>query len=392
MRDGRGIRVLVTGGEHTASLAAVRALRAAGYEPWAGASSPRSYAARSRAAEGIVSLPYSGADSQAFVATLRAEMNRLGIRVLIPGTEPDLVAIAGSRDAGLRVAAGLPEPEVIERAIDKAAVYRVAEEIGLHVPRAEVVDRARLETLADAHFPMILKPVRSARADGGELIRVDARLVKSRDQLRAVLDGLGSDQWLLQTRVDGQLGAISGVAHNGEVIAALHQRSIRVWPPGAGVSSFAETVVADPALEADVARLIDALSWSGIFQTQFIHNARGAHLIDLNPRVYGSLALATAAGVNLPAIWAAVVMGSEIQPPAYRVGVHYRSDELDLRSLLHLALHGRPVAAAAGLLPRRGTAHSVLALADPAPALTSLAKLGRYVVRNRSRREPGEPS
>jgi predicted ATP-grasp superfamily ATP-dependent carboligase len=385
LRDGRGIRVLVTGGEHTASLAAVRALCAAGYEPWAGAASHRSYAARSRAADGVVVLPSSGADPERFVACLRAEVERLDIRVVIPGTEPDLVAIADSTDELLHRTAGLPERDVVRRAIDKPAVYRDAEELGIRVPRTEVVDPERLNALADGDFPVILKPVRSARADGGALVRIDARLVKSRDQLRGILDGLGSDQWLLQARIDGQLGAISGVAQNGRVVAALHQRSIRVWPPGAGVSSFAETVEADPALEADVARLIGALSWSGIFQTQFIHGADGAHLIDLNPRVYGSLALATAAGVNLPAIWAAVVTGSPIEPSSYRVGVHYRSDELDIRSLLHLARHGRPAAAAAGMLPRRGTAHSVLALSDPAPGLTSLAKLGRYALRRRER-------
>ena len=381
VRDGRGIRVLVTGAEHTASLAAVRALRAAGYEPWVGAVSRRSYAARSRLSAGAVGLPYSGADPDGFIGRLRAEADRLDVRVVIPGTEQDLVAIAGSSDTSLRAIAGLPQPEVVRRIINKTEVYRAAGSAGLRVPRTELIGRHGDAAVPDADFPAIVKPVRSAQtAQSGTLIRIDAQLVGSRAELRRLLEGSGSDQWLIQPRVDGQLGAISGVARSGEIVAALHQRSRRVWPPGAGVSSFAETVPADLALEAHVARLIDALAWSGIFQAQFIHNDSGAYLIDLNPRVYGSLALATKAGVNLPAIWAAIVTGSRVAPTAYRAGVHYRSDELDLRSLLHLALHGRPVAAATGLLPRRRTAHSVLSLSDPAPGLTSLAKLGRYVL------------
>lgn len=385
--------MLVTGGEHTASLAAVRALRAAGNEPWVGAESRRAYAARSRAATGVVALPYSGADPEGFINRLRAEVERLGIRVVIPGTEQDLVAIAGSPDTSLRASAGLPEPEVVRRIIDKTEIYRAAQAAGLRVPQTKVIGGDRSDELTDADFPAIVKPVRSARtADSGELIRIDAQIVQSQTELRQLLDGLGSDRWLIQTRLEGQLGAISGVARTGEVIVAVHQRSTRVWPPGAGVSSFAETTAPDPALEADVARLIDVLSWSGIFQAQFMHNADGAHLIDLNPRVYGSLALATAAGVNLPAIWAAVLTGSGIEPPAYRVGVHYRSDELDVRSLLHLARHGRLAAAATGMLPRRHTAHSVVTLADPAPGLTSLVKLGRYAFRGRTGRDPGRPA
>lgn len=386
MRDGRGIPVLVTGGEHTAALGAVRALRAAGHEPWVGASSRRAYAARSRASAGTVPLPYSGADPAGFLGRLRAEVARLGVRVVIPGTEPDLVAITESSDTSIRAIAGLPQPDVVKRIIDKTEVYQAARSVGLSVPRTELIDREGVAAVSEADFPAIVKPVRSARtADSGALVRIDARLVASHAELGRLLDELGTDQWLFQARIEGQLGAISGVARDGEVVAALHQRSRRVWPPDAGVSAFAETVAADPALEGQVARLIGALSWSGIFQAQFIHNDRGAHLIDLNPRVYGSLALATAAGVNLPAIWIAVVTGSRVEPATYRVGVHYRSDELDLRSLLHLARHGSPAAAATGLLPRRRTAHSVVSLSDPAPGLTSLAKLGRYVLRRGKR-------
>lgn len=162
-------------------------------------------------------------------------------------------------------------------------------------------------------------------------------------------------------------------------MTAVHQVSLRVWPPGAGVSAFAKTVPADSALEGDVARLVNALRWSGIFQAQFIHDDHGRHLIDVNPRVYGSLALATAAGVNLPAIWAALLTGSRVEPATYHVGVHYRSEELDVRALLHLATRGRPLAAWKGALPHRHTTHSVLTLADPAPGLTSVGHLGRHI-------------
>jgi predicted ATP-grasp superfamily ATP-dependent carboligase len=327
-------------------------------------------------------LPYSGDAAEAFIDRLSAAVARLGVRVVIPGTEQDLIAISSSSDSTLRAAAGVPPLHVVRRVIDKTAVYRVAQEFGFRVPRTQVMDRDRLLDVCDAEFPVIIKPVRSARAaESGILIRIDAQLVKSGDQLRRLVDGLGPGQWLVQAQVNGQLGAICGVAHNGRVVTAVHQRTRRVWPPGAGVSAFAETVPAAPALEADVARLIHAMSWSGIFQAQFIHNEHGSHLIDLNPRVYGSLALATAAGVNLPAIWAALVTGRRVEPTAYRVGVRYRSEELDVRALLHVALHGRPLAAAAGMLPRRRTAHSVVTLADPAPGLTSLGRLGRQLRR-----------
>jgi predicted ATP-grasp superfamily ATP-dependent carboligase len=379
-RTGNGKRVLVTGAEHTGSLAAVRALRAAGYDPWVGAITPRAYAARSRAATGVVALPYSGSDQAAFQDVLDAAVKRLGVTVVIPGTEQDLLAIARSPSSTLRRAAGVPELDLVRRITDKTAVYRLAAELGLHVPATRVVDRDELLDVSTAELPVIVKPIRSARANAdGSLTRTDALLAVSREQLRSVARDLPAGQWLLQPRVDGQLGAVSGVALRGQVVATVQQLSHRVWPPGAGVSAFAETVAPDPPLAAGVARLIGALSWSGIFQVQFIHDRHGSHLIDVNPRVYGSLALATAAGVNLPAIWAALVTGSRVDPVTYRAGVCYRSDELDPRALLHMALHGRVRAACKGALPRRHTTHSVLTLADPAPGLTSLGKLTRWM-------------
>jgi predicted ATP-grasp superfamily ATP-dependent carboligase len=58
---------------------------------------------------------------------------------------------------------------------------------------------------------------------------------------------------------------------------------------------------------------------------QFMSARKGAALIDVNPRFYGSLPLATAAGVNLAAVWHAVTLGEPVAPEEpYRVGVTYR--------------------------------------------------------------------
>jgi predicted ATP-grasp superfamily ATP-dependent carboligase len=91
-------------------------------------------------------------------------------------------------------------------------------------------------------------------------------------------------------------------------------------------------------------------------------------LIDVNPRFYGSLPLALASGVNLPAIWhAAVGDGAGPAPGDYRVGVHYRWLRADVaaardgapRSLMRVAPR-----------PRVG---AVWAADDPLPSVVSTA-------------------
>jgi len=372
-------RVLVTGADHTGTLAAVRALRRAGYAPWVAAPDRGAYAARSRAAAGVILLPDVRADRDGFLLGLRtAAADRFD--VVLPGTERDLIAIAGERDRLGALAAGVPPLESVLRATSKSIVYQLAHDAGLLVPTT--VGLAEAHRLGDDELslPVVVKPVRSELSSpDGLLEHVDAEVIETRQELARLAESLPAGDYLVQSRVRGRLGAISGVAWQGEIVIAVHQRSLRIWPPQSGVSSYAYTVAPDPGLELQVADLIAALRWSGIFQIQFLFAPGGPYLIDLNPRVYGSLALATAAGANLPAIWVELVTGSPTPKPAYRVGVRYRSEELDLRALLALLLGGRPGAAFMGLMPRPHTTHSVLTLSDPLPVLRSLAKLRRVL-------------
>ena len=126
-----------------------------------------------------------------------------------------------------------------------------------------------------------------------------------------------------------------------------------------------------------MARLVRAIGWSGIFGVQFILAGEHAYLIDFNPRVYGSIGLATASGLNLPAIWADLLLGREVSPPPYRPGVRYRVEEDDIRALWWRFRRGERSEALRGLVPKRHTVHGVGSLRDPAPLLVSARKLAR---------------
>src|SRR3954454_11392188 len=99
------VRVLVTGGEHVGPLAVVRALRAAGHEPWALVPDRTAYAALSRASAG-------GRISSDPIAAGRA----IHADAVLPGTEPDLVLLAGRRDDLAPTLVGAPEPGLVARA------------------------------------------------------------------------------------------------------------------------------------------------------------------------------------------------------------------------------------------------------------------------------------
>lgn len=366
--------VLVTGGDHAGVLASVRALRAAGHRPTVVVSRPGAYAARSRRAAGSVVLPDSRRDPAGFVAGLAATIRAGRFEVLMGGTESDMIAIAGAAGV-LGPLAERPDPALVHTVTDKATVSSAAVAAGLHLPASveiDPVDPAGTPGIADLGWPLLVKPLRSEVAGpAGGLVHASVELAASPAQAARLARASGAARVVLQRRVAGRLTAVCGVAWEGELVCCVHQTADRIWPPGLGISAYARTVPPDPELESGVARLLARLGWSGIFQAQFITGPDGSFFIDLNPRVYGSLALAVAAGANLPAVWVSLLSGSRPAPPRYRVGVRYRAEELDLKALSGLARR-RPVRAAGALIPRRHTTHAVIQAADPLPALAYL--------------------
>ncbi len=167
----------------------------------------------------------------------------------------------------------------------------------------------------------------------------------------------------------------------GEVVCSTHQEARRIYPEPLGVSAYAESVPIDRELDRSVAHILRQLGWSGIFQVQLIRAGTASYAIDLNPRPYGSLALAIRAGHNLPAIWVDLVLGREPRIGTYRPGVRYRAEIREARALVSAIARGDAGRALAILRPRRRTAHSVVSLRDPAPLLVVLDRATRKVTR-----------
>ena len=208
----------------------------------------------------------------------------------------------------------------------------------------------------------------------GELRRFESKRADDREQLTVALAGLPDGVGIVQRHVDGRLLTVNGVAWEGEVVAEVHAEGLRTWPTGCGAVTYAQTIAPDGDLTERARALMARLGWSGVFNLQFIDADSGLFLSRRNPRLYTSLGLAVAAGVNLPAIWVQALLGRRPQVDPYAVGVRFRSED-DVRSLAHQFRSGARLAALGGLLPQRNTTHAVVSLSDPRPGLTFLRRL-----------------
>ncbi|ODT95786.1 MAG: hypothetical protein ABS81_31365 [Pseudonocardia sp. SCN 72-86] len=373
-------RVLVTGVEHAGGLAALRGLAAAGYEPWAATEDTSSYGAVSRAAGGVVEVADPRLDGERFARDLVEAAARIGAVAVLPGTEAALIALGRQRDLfPADVAVGAPDVDDTVAALDKDALAGLAARAGFRTPPTLRLSAADVPT-ADITFPVVVKPVRSELVTEDGLARFEVTRAANAAELTATLAALPGREGLVQPYLTGRIRTVNGVAWKGETLTTVHKLAERTWPADCGVVTWAETVERHPELEKAARALMAELGWSGLFNLQLIESGSRHYLIDVNPRMYHSLGLAVAAGVNLPAMWTDLLLGERPEVVEFARGVRFRSEE-DVRSLWAMFRSGRRGAAIRGLLPHARTTHAVLSVTDPAPMVEVARRAARLVTR-----------
>lgn len=350
------MRVLVTDGGRGASrsaLACVRALLESGHAVGVTTRDGQELAAYSRGVSLRVGVPPASTGA-AYARAIARIVERDRFDLLIPTSDHALIAL------------GRPEA----RLVDKHQLAEAARGYGIPTPRSftaasvDEIDRHRLD------WPIVVKPLVGA----GAVTRIDRR-----GDLDALTDG---GPVLVQPFVDAEMTSIAGLHWQGSLRAVVHQRYLRRWPVDCGPASAAVTIDPDPKRERDLLRLLEG--FDGIFQAQYV----GGELIDLNPRPYGSMPLAAAAGVNLPKLLCALHEEPKSTTASRSVlrarpGMRYRWIEGDLRHLVHELRRGKqPLGRlVAEMLPSRGTVHSVFCVRDPRPGLSRVRQILTALVR-----------
>ncbi|SET11413.1 Predicted ATP-dependent carboligase, ATP-grasp superfamily [Nonomuraea wenchangensis] len=363
--------LIVETGFSRGALAAVRSLAAAGWEVGVGAPTGAGLASSSRFRRRRHLVPAAHEDRDAFLAAVRRAVRDHRYDVVFGAGEAEVLALSLLRDEVGAIVPHAGHRQVV-RAIDKQELSEAAGSVGFLTARA--LDPS---ALAGERPPLVVKSRLHAHPERpGAPPRIDTLVVSGAEAARRRVDEvrrLGGEPRVEEFH-EGRLMAYSAVtAPGGRVVCDCMQVASRIWPPGAGASCRAETVRVDAAISDRAARLLAALGWFGLAQLQFVVPEDGRpRLIDLNGRFYGSMALATAAGANLPAAWAALAVGHDVPPTRARPGVRYHWLEGDLRRAAVERRSGLLLDLAGTLRYAVGAVHSTLSLRDPAPALARI--------------------
>jgi len=327
------VRAFVLDGHSRAALEAVQALGRAGIVVDVAAEKAQRLAFRSKYPRRRLQQP-SSLDAAVFLDWLRARDAEDGpYDLLVPATEVALVALNALPEGdALRAKAVLPSRDSLDTALDKQRTWDLARRLGIPVPECVLLEPGAAVPPTPA-FPLVLKPVRSKVQLEDRLVTLEVAIVRHEgqrlEQLRA---------WLPHTAVQQQ----AYVSGRGVGVCLLYERGRKAWhfaherihelPLTGGASSYRRSMLPSTELLEASERLLDALAWHGVAMVEYKMRPDGSFcLMEINPRLWGSLALAIDAGVDFPLGLLALAAGTPLAvQPAYRAPYYTRNIEDDI--------------------------------------------------------------
>jgi D-aspartate ligase len=279
---------------------------------------------------------------QGLVDGLLSIAGRIGEKaVLILSSDLQVVAVSRARAAlEAHYFLALPTETMVDVLVDKAKFQAYAEEIGLRVPRAVVLDRGHDEQALDAlSMPVVLKPADKALALAGVVERAtradtlaEARAVARRMRRAASsvvvqewIDGNDDDIYFTLFVCDGQ----------ARIVALFTGRKMICAPPLVGTTALCVAATEEhQALAAQTQAFVTHSHYRGIGGLEFKRHRRTGEFVVVEPtvgRTDWQEEIATLCGVNIPAIAHRTALGEPVESVgpidpvvAWRASFRYR--------------------------------------------------------------------
>jgi predicted ATP-grasp superfamily ATP-dependent carboligase len=210
---------------------------------------------------------------------------------------------------------GPNEIQTIHALLHKGKLAEHARAVGLDTPRSWFPTSATdLDAVKrEAHFPVLIKPTTQAlfapRSKGG-VVEDAAHLAGAYQELSqpghaaTIVDYDASSAMPLVQEffpdASENIYNISGYVQDGKLQAARAGRKLLQRPRRLGIGVCFEEAPLDERLSAGLARLVERVGFSGVFEAEFVRTQGRDLLIDFNPRFYNQMGFDVARDLPLP--------------------------------------------------------------------------------------------
>ncbi|TRO62036.1 ATP-grasp domain-containing protein [Candidatus Bathyarchaeota archaeon] len=207
----------------------------------------------------------------------------------------------------------LPGKRNWERFRDKGDTFKLAKKLGIPMPKTWIM-RSYSD---DWDYPIRVKPAKSSGSRG-------SRKISDRWEMKQVGHELLEKYGKIIVQEEVEKRATVGVEllyNKGKPRAVFQHKRIREYPVNGGPSTMRVSVNYRKTREL-AEKLMTKTKWHGIAMVEFGITKKGPVLFEVNPRWWGSLALAIRSGVDFPRLYRDIVLKGDTEPVTkYRTGV-----------------------------------------------------------------------
>jgi predicted ATP-grasp superfamily ATP-dependent carboligase len=309
------MKAVIPRGEHNLSLAAVRSLGKKNINTTVVSQYKNTLSFQSKYCHNkIVADKYPD-----FFQTLSED------NLILPTDEYIMIELAKNQ-SHYKCSLAFPEYSILEFALNKKMLLDRAKELNIPCPKTIFVQDICVcrDLLDQITFPAVIKPVRGAGGDGISFIdsgtQLEEIVEKSIQQFGPLLI-----QEKIPYRERYSVAILMNKDHDMRSCCVL--KALRTYPVNTGPATFVESVNRPDLVNLGNA-LLQSINFYGVAEIEFVIDQRDntPKLMEINPRLWGSLQGAINAGVDFPFLLYTLFRDGDIdQNLNYRKGVRTRN-------------------------------------------------------------------
>jgi predicted ATP-grasp superfamily ATP-dependent carboligase len=398
------MKVLILDGHLKGALCAVRSLGEKGIFCTVLAERSTAMACHSRFRKRSGTYPSPLSDEEGFIRAIKKSIPTGEKSLIISCSDATTTALLRNKKHIEEYATLLlPPPEIMAIATDKIATYGKAYELGVPTIPTHLLEKEEdiariMETMS---YPAVVKPRASIlwRVEGKGVFGTAQFIHSSRELKDAIKkEKEKTGEWpMVQPCIFGEEYGVELVADRGAIRGVCVHKRLRSLSPSGGAAVLKETIDSTSEIGGELLayteKIVRALSWHGPLMAEFkVEKGGKIFLMELNPRLWGSLPLSVAAGFDVPYLMYRLALGEDLsqEKVVARAGVITRHFLGDVRNLLRVlflrdAMRSRtyPLRLAAFknfLLPPSGTQSDIFRMSDPLPSFFEYYDVFRSIV------------
>jgi predicted ATP-grasp superfamily ATP-dependent carboligase len=305
------MNILITPGTWTASLTIMESLSRKGHNVFLVDHDSYCVGFRSKHCKKGIVVPHE-TNSEAYLKAIENIVETRNFDLLIPTGDLSTEIISANRERLLPyVRLLLPPAELVELARYKDRAYEFALKNDILIPKTYFPKSLRdVESIAQyLIFPCVVKKPRGTANKGNTYFDDRESLIRDYRNL------VSEDGWpVIQEYIKGDFYGFLAVAYQGEVLDGLMYKTFQQYTTG-GMPPYCWSVT-DTALIETAKRIVKKLKWTGAINIDFLRGEDGRlRMLEINPRLSGSLTFAHHLGVDLTGTYLALALGVPKKSP-----------------------------------------------------------------------------